>query len=106
MKADAATMSRLESDHVVMLMPDGSVHGKTQDIEESKNGTFKCEAMDVHDMKVDVHGNTAIVTGRTTLKNAKYGNQDVSGEYQFVDTWMSNGGQWQLVAAAAAGLKH
>ena len=104
-KFDAASVERIEASDFVSTAPDGKVGDKAQDLKDLKTGNFKAESMDVDDMKVHVYGTTAVVTGRTTIKNGKYGGQDISGQYRFTDTWVKNNGKWQVVASQGTMIK-
>lgn len=50
-------------------------------------------------MTVHVYGDAAVVTGKASLRNAKYKGKDISGDYLFTDTWVRKGGRWQVVAS-------
>jgi hypothetical protein len=45
-----------------------------------------------------VYGNAAVTVGRSHVTGT-YKGQDLSGAYQWTDTWVRRGGGWQLVAA-------
>ena len=51
-----------------------------------------------NEMKVRTYGDTAVSTGRSTIK-AKVNGQDASGEYRFTDVWVKRGDRWQAVAS-------
>ena len=104
-KGDAGTVERLEAPEFVSTAPDGKVGDRALDLKDLKSGNFKAEGMDVTDMKVQVYGDTAVVTGLTTIKGGKYGDQDISGQYRFTDTWVKKNGQWQVVASQATAVK-
>jgi len=48
-------------------------------------------------MKVRVHGDTAVVTGRTHTKGAS-GGKPFDSEFQFTDAFVKDGGHWRLFA--------
>ena len=58
-------------------------------------------------MNVRVHSDdAATITGRTTIKGGKYKGKDgkemdISGAYNFIDTFIKRNGRWQVAASAA-----
>lgn len=59
-------------------------------------------AWSIEDVKVKVTGNTALVTGRSTLTNAKFMGQDYSGEYEWSDRFVrQRDGTWRAVSSHA-----
>jgi ketosteroid isomerase-like protein len=52
----------------------------------------KAEPATISDMKVQVFGNVAVVTGVSTTVNTSYKGQDRSGKYRWIDKWVRRGG--------------
>ena len=98
LKRDTQALERMEADEYVYYV-EGFKGGKNDDLADAKNGDFAADSIDESDITVRVIGDTAIVTGRTTLKNGKYKGKDISGDYMFTDTWVRRNGQWQVVAS-------
>ena len=48
-------------------------------------------------MKVKVHGEMGVVTGRNTIK-ATYMGKDISGAYRFTDVFVKHAGRWQVLS--------
>jgi ketosteroid isomerase-like protein len=48
-------------------------------------------------MKVRVHGNVAVATGRLTIKG-QYSGKQASGQYRSINVWVKGAAGWQLVA--------
>lgn len=96
-KNDVAFLDRILADDLTDTSADGTVSTKTQDIADLKSGDFKCTSAVADNFKVRVCGDTAVVTGRNTI-NAQFKGKDISGPYQFTDTWMKRDGRWQCVA--------
>ncbi len=48
-------------------------------------------------MKVQVHGDAAVVTYRSTDKGSYKGN-DLSGQYRWTDVFVKRNGRWQAIA--------
>ena len=96
-KQDAAALERLYASEYLSTDPEGATFNKTQDIANVKTGAFKMTAYKLEDLKVNIYGETAVVTGRNTIK-ATYQGKDVSGAYRFTDVFVKRSGQWQCVA--------
>lgn len=91
-------LASLLDDEFVITFEDGSVYGKTGYISFSATSTIKVDVAEMTDVKVRMHGNTAILTGVYHEKG-----KDKGGPYdyrdRFTDVWMKAGGKWRLVAS-------
>src|SRR5512135_3873154 len=67
-KADVAFLDRILAADWTWTDADGVIWSKTESLAVLKSGQDKVTSMVVDDMKVRVYGNTAVVTGRTTIK--------------------------------------
>ena len=54
--------------------------------------------MNIDEMKVRVYGDTAVVTGQSTVKGM-FKTQDISGKYRWTDVFVKRDGKWQIVNA-------
>lgn len=97
-KRDPSFTERYMADDGVFVAPDGSVSTKSQAVSEIKSGDLQLDSIDVKDMKVKVHGDTAVVTYHTADKG-KYKGQDISGENRWIDVFVWRDGKWQTVAS-------
>jgi hypothetical protein len=75
----------------------GELRDKAGAIARLKAEPFKGTATDA-DVKVIVHGDTAIAIGTETDKGTQNG-KDASGTYRWTDTWVKINGQWLCVAS-------
>ncbi len=65
----------------------------------AKAGNIKFETMNLDEMSVRMAGkDTAVVTGRATIKGNLKSGMDISGQYRFTDVWVKQEGRWQLMA--------
>lgn len=97
-KGDVAFMERLYHTDYTFISPDGQLVTRSEDIADIKSGAFKAESSSVDDLKVRIYGgDTAVVTGRGTLKGT-YKGRDISGEYRFTDTFLKEKSEWRCVA--------
>jgi ketosteroid isomerase-like protein len=75
----------------------GKITTRADDIDEAKKNDPKYEIFENYDMKVRVHGNTAIVIGKTHTKGIS-GGKPFDSQFQFTDTFVKDGGRWRLLA--------
>jgi|GEM_PF-467422 len=98
---DAAALERILAEEIMDTDPVGRPWTKAQSIAALKSGTMKATSWAMDDMKVHVYGDTAVVTGRTTLTGRFHG-EDISGQYRWTDTFVRRDGRWQCVATHAS----
>ena len=98
LKGDPSAVERHYADGFTFTTPDGEVMTKAQVVTNVRTGAAKFESSKFEEMKVQVYGDTAVVTSRTTDKGA-VGGVDVSGQFRWTDVFVRRGGRWQLVAA-------
>jgi ketosteroid isomerase-like protein len=91
-------LSSLLAEDFVITIEDGSVYSKAGYISHSADATVHVEVAELSDMKVRVHGDTAIVTGAYHERGESNGKRY---EYhdRLTDVWMKIGGKWQVVAS-------
>ena len=89
--------SVLDEDFVITF-EDGSIYSKTGYLAYSASSSTHIESVEIPEMKVRVHGDTAIVTG---IYHEKGVDAQKSYDYRdrFTDVWMKKAGKWRLVAA-------
>jgi ketosteroid isomerase-like protein len=97
-KRDVAFFDRIIADDYTWTSPWGEVWTKAQDLALVKSGQDVIKSWVLADMKVRVYGDTAVVTGRNTIKET-YKGEDVSGQNRWTHTWVKSAGRWQCVAA-------
>lgn len=96
-KGDTSVWDKYSDANSVFTDPGGMMMNKAQSVAMFKSGDLKIESTKIADMKVQMFGNTAIVTYRTTDKGT-YKGKDISGEYRWTDVFAKMGGKWKLVA--------
>jgi ketosteroid isomerase-like protein len=97
LKGSTSANDRYMSNVAVLTMPDGEVVDKTRLNADLKSGALKLQSSTFNDMKVRVHGDTAIVTYGTTDKGT-YKGKDISGRLRWTDVFVMRNGNWQLIA--------
>ena len=87
----------LDEDFVITF-EDGSTYSKTGYLSYSASSSTLVEVAEIPEMKVRMHGETAIVTG---VYHEKGMDSRKTYDYRdrFTDVWMKKSGKWRLVAA-------
>jgi FKBP-type peptidyl-prolyl cis-trans isomerase/ketosteroid isomerase-like protein len=98
-KNDMATLNRIFADDFISLNSDGSFISKTEMITLFTSGRIKLDEIRVDESKLQLYGNTAVVTGRATYIR----NQQPLGQDSHIEVWVRKGGpsgkgQWQAVS--------
>ena len=94
---DLAFLDKIFSDDFLSTDYDGVVWTKAQSMENLKSGIDVLTSVVTDNWNVRVYGDAAVVMGRNTVKQ-QYKGKDVSGQYQWTDTWIKKAGRWQCVA--------
>lgn len=97
LRSDTTTLERIISDDYTNTNNSGQVLTKAQLMAEVKSGDLKYETIDIDDVQVRVYGDTAVFTGRATVKGARKG-EDISGQNRLTRVYVKQQGRWQLVA--------
>ena len=91
-------LSSLLAEDFVITVEDGSVYSKAGYISHSADSSVHPEVAELSDLKVRVHGDTAIVTGAYHEKGESKG-KPYEYHDRLTDVWMKIGGKWQVVAS-------
>ena len=96
-KRDKATLERILADDFMSTGPTGATDNKAQYVAGVGSTDAAIEAINVEDGKVRMYGDTAVVTGRYTMKG-KAGGQDIGGPHSYTAVYVKRQGRWQPVA--------
>ncbi len=91
-------LSSLLSDEFVITVEDGSVYSKAGYISHSADSGVHVQVAEMSDLKVRMHGDTAIVTGSYHEKGESNG-KPYEYHDRFTDVWIKTAGKWQVVAS-------
>lgn len=97
-KRDMATLDRVWAAEYTFINPQGELVTKAQRMQNLKSGATEFKSINPQQEKLQVQGDLAIDIGRVTLQGTKYGGQESSGEYRYMNVWMKRQGQWQMLA--------
>ena len=101
---DGDALAPILANDFVQVDSDGSLRGKSEVMARMKGG--KWTTNEVSDMKVMVHGDSAIVTGTWTGNGTTGEGRAINGKERFADTFVKMpNGKWQCVASASAPIK-
>ena len=75
----------------------GKITTRADDTAEARKNDPKYEIFENYNMKARVHGDTAVVTGKTRTKGIS-GDKPFNFQFQFTDTFVKDGGRWRLLA--------
>lgn len=91
-------LSSLLADEFVITVEDGNVYSKAGYISHTADSKVRVDVAEMSDLKVRIHGNTAIVTGAYHEKGMSEGK---GYEYRdrLTDVWIKSAGKWQVVAS-------
>jgi ketosteroid isomerase-like protein len=97
-RSDITAMDSLLADDFIITVEDGSTFSKPGYIAHNGNSTLHVEISDMSDLKVRMHGNTAVVTGAYHEKGTEKGK---AYEYhdRFTDVWMNIQGTWKVIVS-------
>lgn len=96
--SDVGKMDELLADDFIITIEDGSTFSKAGYIARYGNARVQVDISEMSDLKVRLHGNTAVVTGAYHERGEEAGK---SYEYRdrLTDVWMKVQGKWRLIAS-------
>ena len=97
-QSDIAAMDSLLADDYIITEVDGNTYGKAGYIAHNGSATLHVEVSEMSDLRVRMHGNTAVVTGAYHEKGIEKG-KPYDDRDRLTDVWMNLGGRWQLIAS-------
>lgn len=91
---NADTLAVLFHEKAVFVHMGGS-WGKTQELDIIKSGGIHFKKADIHEVSVNVMGNTAILLNRITLL-AVVGGNEVTNPFMVTEVYVKENGKWML----------
>lgn len=102
---DAVLLDRILADDFVVVDADGAAATKMQEMADFKSSSVKYESSNYDDATVRVYGDTAIVSGRGTVKG-RGKTQAFHMQYRSTNVFVKRNGRWQAVASHISGVKN
>jgi ketosteroid isomerase-like protein len=94
---DVAALNQLYADEFISTDSEGMVWTKSQDIAIDTEGASRVASFTLADLRVQVYGDVAVVTGRIATKGTLAGEAS-EGRSRFTDVFVKRDGRWQCVA--------
>jgi ketosteroid isomerase-like protein len=91
-------LSSLLAEDFVITVEDGNIYSKAGYISHSADASTHVQVAELSDLKVRIHGDTAVVTGAYHEKGESNG-KPYEYHDRLTDIWMKVGGKWQVVAS-------
>ena len=91
-------LSSLLADDFVITVEDGSVYSKSGYISHTADTSVQVEVAEISDLKVRMHGNTAVVTG-ADHERGKSNGKPYEYHDRLTDVWMKIGKNWQVISS-------
>ena len=95
-KGDTEALDAVLADDWVVVGPTGEVETRRQQAEKIKDGSLVFEAIDAKEVKVRVHGDTAVVMGLYHIK-ATVNGRTVDGSFRNTGVFAKQAGTWRCV---------
>jgi len=89
--------SRLAEDFVITV-EDGNTYSKPGYITHSADSSVQVDVAELSDLKVRMHGDTAVVTG-AYHERGKSNGKPYEYHDRLTDVWMKVGGKWQVISS-------
>ncbi len=91
-------MDSLLADDFIITVEDGTTFSKAGYIAHNGDSTVHVKKSEMSDLRVRMHGSTAVITGayyeKGTTKGKPYEYRD-----RFTDVWMGINSRWQVIAS-------
>jgi len=91
-------LSSLLAEDFVITVEDGNTYSKSGYITHSADPATQVEVAEILDLKVRMHGDTAVVTG-AYHERGKSNGKPYEYHDRLTDVWMKMGGDWKVVAS-------
>lgn len=82
----------------MITVEDGSTYSKTGYITHSADSSVHVDLAELSDLKVHMHGNSAVVTGAYHEKGSS-NSKPYEYRDRLTDVWLKTGGAWQVIAS-------
>ncbi|MFY9560655.1 MAG: nuclear transport factor 2 family protein [Terriglobales bacterium] len=91
-------LSSLLAEDFVITVEDGNTYSKMGYITHSADSSVQVDVAELSDLKVRMHGNTAVVTG-AYHERGKSNGKPYEYRDRLTDVWMKIGNKWQVISS-------
>lgn len=95
---DSEALARILTPDFTLTNSAGQVTTLPQEMRTLKEGRINYDVFENRGMKVRLHGDAAVVTGRTIVKG-QLDEQPFAARFQFTDTLVRRDGRWRVAAS-------
>ena len=95
-REDAATVDKIIGPEYTFVDAVGIVANRQQFLQDLQSGNVKFDSFVTQDIKPRIFQGGGVLMGKLTTKG-KYKNEDISGEYYFVDIFEFKQGAWKAL---------
>ena len=95
-KGDTTALDAVLADDWVVVGPTGEVTTKRQQEKKIKDGSLVFKAIDAKEVKVRMHGDTAVVMGLYHIK-ATLNGREVDGVFRNTEVFAKQAGKWRCI---------
>lgn len=100
LSGNADKLAAIFSSDYVQTNTRASVSYKDDEVAELRAGAYRYDKFDMTDMKVQLYGDAAVVTGNMWVKATdKASGKAMDMRMRVTDTFIRQGGKWQVVAS-------
>jgi len=96
-RVDVAALNRILSDDLIYTHANGLQQTKAELIGVLGSGDMKYESISTEDTRVRIYNETAVVTGRASMKIKARG-EEQTFKLCYLDVYVKQGSRWQMVA--------
>ncbi|MFC5411118.1 nuclear transport factor 2 family protein [Larkinella bovis] len=94
---DYAVLEKVLGDDLIYTHSNGNQDTKQSYIQSLKDGKQSYEAIGIQEQKINLYGNTAVISGICLVKATNNG-QSINSKLRYTDVYVKKGKQWQMVA--------
>ena len=105
LKSDAAALDAIFAESFISTGEDGRVRTKAEVIVGLRSGNIKYESAKTEELKVMLHGDAAVVSGRWRGRYINEQKKTVNLLERFTNFYVRQGGQWRCVASHGSAIK-
>ena len=91
-------LSSLLAEDFVITVEDGNTYSKSGYITHTADSSVQVDIAEILDLKVRMHGNTAVVTG-AYHERGKSNGKPYEYHDRLTDVWMRVGNKWQVISS-------
>ncbi len=90
-------LKQLWADELVVTVPEMPVMDKAMSARIVQSGRVKYKRYETSEVKINIFGDAAVVTGRLMRVREKQG-KDIEDNWRFTKVYVQRDGKWQVVA--------